>query len=537
MQRKRNYIMLMLVGLMLTNCSTGFDSAILNNAILNNRVVLHEKSGSRELLKGRKYRDLGEAKQQAPGQGKAEDKNSAQDLANEDAAIKAFRVAKNSGYAHIRIEAKRELAQLLYAQRGEYDTEILTLLAQLSNVDNSGELMGAAVGDAASTTMLADYYAKMGNESKAIKLLEPLILNNKSVKYLPAKVALYQLYADANKDDMEAKWAELLHDYEAENDAKWYPNMAKLYNMKHMSFYDSGLALKYYKLAELQGNDAGNMPISKILRYDPKHQDLASAVKYYEKAANLGNFKAVRALNEAYQQGGWLQADASKQRVWLEKLANNGDVKANMELGLVAANAGDAQAASKWFATVVASDFANNYEIAKKLYGVRRGQILAKSYAIQALNGGDVRALALLRKNYLTRWNNLEQTLEAEAFLQQNPKLLTVGMAKKLVKSFKQYGQNIKAIEWLKRAAYMGDVTSQKKLASYYAVGENVEQDLAQSLIFYEKAANAGDSESQYQLGLLYARGIGTAKNEAMAQKWLEKSGLQKSGLNKAGGQ
>jgi hypothetical protein len=65
-------------------------------------------------------------------------------------------------------------------------------------------------------------------------------------------------------------------------------------------------------------------------------------------------------------------------------------------------------------------------------------------------------------------------------------------------------------------------VDEEIKLAADYFAGRGVAQDARQAAYWYEKAAEAGDPESQLQTGYLYAAGIGVEKNPALAVHWYQ---------------
>ncbi|HUO44248.1 MAG TPA: tetratricopeptide repeat protein [Burkholderiales bacterium] len=75
----------------------------------------------------------------------------------------------------------------------------------------------------------------------------------------------------------------------------------------------------------------------------------------------------------------------------------------------------------------------------------------------------------------------------------------------------------------LKARAASGDKTAMRTLADAYF--EN--QDFAQAIPWYEKAAKGGDRKAQTSLGLIYYRGYGVEKNLSLALKWWRYAALQ----------
>ena len=89
------------------------------------------------------------------------------------------------------------------------------------------------------------------------------------------------------------------------------------------------------------------------------------------------------------------------------------------------------------------------------------------------------------------------------------------------------------ALPYLKSAATYGDVTSQRLLAYVYFLGENgVKKDFHQARKWFQKAAEQGDAESQFQLGAIYYTGDGVKRNIQASIKWFDKS--CKNGIQKA---
>ena len=63
-----------------------------------------------------------------------------------------------------------------------------------------------------------------------------------------------------------------------------------------------------------------------------------------------------------------------------------------------------------------------------------------------------------------------------------------------------------------------------------YANGEGVSQDYTKAFQWFEKAANKGMAEAQYNLGIFYDDGKGVRQNKATAKEYFGKAcdnGLQ----------
>ena len=58
------------------------------------------------------------------------------------------------------------------------------------------------------------------------------------------------------------------------------------------------------------------------------------------------------------------------------------------------------------------------------------------------------------------------------------------------------------------------------RLAGAYYKGEGVHQDYGEAVKWYQKAAEQGDSGSQYRLGVMYENGEGVAQDYVASYIW-----------------
>ena len=66
---------------------------------------------------------------------------------------------------------------------------------------------------------------------------------------------------------------------------------------------------------------------------------------------------------------------------------------------------------------------------------------------------------------------------------------------------------NVPDFKEMLQAAEQGDADAQYNLGVMYANGRGVRQDDAQAVQWYRKAAEQGDAEAQFNLGVMYADG------------------------------
>ena len=80
--------------------------------------------------------------------------------------------------------------------------------------------------------------------------------------------------------------------------------------------------------------------------------------------------------------------------------------------------------------------------------------------------------------------------------------------------------------------AESGDAEAQFQVARSYYIGDGVEEDEEEAVVWYRKAARKGHAEAMYRLGVCYYLGAGVAENGARAMEWFKKSAA--AGFKKA---
>src|SRR5712692_125360 len=84
--------------------------------------------------------------------------------------------------------------------------------------------------------------------------------------------------------------------------------------------------------------------------------------------------------------------------------------------------------------------------------------------------------------------------------------------------------QSAADIPALRQAAERGDAQSQYVLGLAYEFGKGVGVDPVQAAQWYRKAADQGYAGAQFNLGVAYANGTGIAKDLAQAAQWYRKA-------------
>lgn len=76
-------------------------------------------------------------------------------------------------------------------------------------------------------------------------------------------------------------------------------------------------------------------------------------------------------------------------------------------------------------------------------------------------------------------------------------------------------------------AAQEGNAEAQYKVGLRYALGDGVPQDDQQAIPWYQLAADQGNAGAQVSLGLMYAEGRGVAQDDTQAVTWYRKAAEQ----------
>jgi len=80
------------------------------------------------------------------------------------------------------------------------------------------------------------------------------------------------------------------------------------------------------------------------------------------------------------------------------------------------------------------------------------------------------------------------------------------------------------ALKWYQKAADLGDVTAHNNIGFMYFSGAGVSKDLDEAIKWFLKAADLGSTVAMDNLGELYSRGMGVARDYSEAFKWFRKA-------------
>jgi TPR repeat protein len=87
------------------------------------------------------------------------------------------------------------------------------------------------------------------------------------------------------------------------------------------------------------------------------------------------------------------------------------------------------------------------------------------------------------------------------------------------------------AVKEFRTAAEAGNADAQFNMALMYERGIGVGKDEQESVVWYRKSAEQGNSNAQFNLAVMYENGRGTAVDYYQANQWYRKAAVQGDGL------
>jgi TPR repeat protein/serine/threonine protein kinase len=215
---------------------------------------------------------------------------------------------------------------------------------------------------------------------------------------------------------------------------------------------DADIAISYYNRGVEYANGSG-VP-----------QNYEEALKWYRKAAELGQLDAMNNIGVCYADGQGVPKDLEESVKWYRKAAEQGSAIAQRNVGLAYLNG----------------------------EGVSKNAKTAVGWYKKSAMQGDADAQYILGLSYT----------EGE------------GVA----------ANSAEAVKWYQEAASQGHSESQNELGLCYENGKGVAKDLFEAVKWYQKSAEQGNAMAQYNLGIAHLKGEGIAKNTTKAFEWIQKS-------------
>ena len=308
-------------------------------------------------------------------------------------------------------------------------------------------------------------------------------------------------------------------------------------------------------------------------------EDYDEAAKWYQKAADQGDKNAQNNLGHMYANGEGVKQNYSKALEWYQKSADQGVTNAQVSVGWYYMNGFgnltndiiDYKKAIYWNQRAADNGDAEGFNNLGWLYenglGVEKNLTKAAELYQTAVtkgikNGAKQKNIEeaqrrLANINALIKANEKQTLQEAPVDAEAQIKLANESYKKK---NYKQ------AIDLYRKAAEQGNIAGQYNLGIMYEKGLGVKKDATQAIAWYQKGANQKDKDSlrnlinaqiklagqfyqdknfkdsvlwyrkvadlgsavgQYNLGILYEKGLGVAKDDNQAHSWFQKAADQ----------
>lgn len=200
-------------------------------------------------------------------------------------------------------------------------------------------------------------------------------------------------------------------------------------------------------------------------------QDYVRAVECYQKASDMGNEEATNSLGVCYLKGLGVAMDYKRAVELFHQAAQAEDAHAQFNLGLCYQNG----------------------------LGLKKNMDNSFVWYMQAAENGFPKAQRKVGDHYYT-----------------------LGYQNKDLHLAKKYMED--AAKWYEKAAYAGDLESQRHLAYCYRNGIGVKINKEKAAGWYEKAALQGDVMSQKIMAELCENGEGIKLDRAKAEMWRQRA-------------
>ncbi len=329
---------------------------------------------------------------------------------------------------------------------------------------------------------------------------------------------------------------------------------------------DEDIALDWYQKAAEQGYENAKKQIDEIqarraVREEArpylergmtalKEEQYQDALPDLRKAAELGGAEAQYQYAEVYLQGLGVEKDRKEAVGWLVKAYQQGHKQARIacgsfyaQIGLAAYNAEDYQ---KAFPLLEKAAMLGNAEAQNRLglcYGNGKGtekdEDKAFAWYQKAAAQGHEKAKKeaeeiqsrrksnICFKRGMAAFNN-KQYDAAEPLLKEAAEAGHVEAQYRLALLY--YTISIETglrvgYDWLQKAAENGHIEAKERLKSHDAIMDKAAAKCTLSV--YEKVAQEGEAEAQFQCGMMYYKGMGTEINKGRALFWFEKAAGQ----------
>ena len=305
---------------------------------------------------------------------------------------------------------------------------------------------------------------------------------------------------------------------------------------------DYAEAMRCFRLAVERGSARAALEIGRMYGLGlGVSKDEAEEVRWYREAADRGNAIAQFSLGMMYANGkGGLAKDDKEAVHWFRKAADQGNATAQNSLGIMYRDGRgvdrDDREAVRWYrkAADQGDAFAqNNLGVAYELGegGLPKSSDEAIAWYKKAAAQNDATAMENLKR--LSEKVGAEERAHKKTEIEgrDNKEGVTAQLA--LGYSYlngsggvtKNYAE---AMRNFRLAAEAGSVPAVYEIGTMYANGLGVNKDDSEAVRWFRKAADQGNADAQNYLGFMYEHGRGVlAKDDAEAARWYRKAADQ----------
>jgi TPR repeat protein len=319
-------------------------------------------------------------------------------------------------------------------------------------------------------------------------------------------------------------------------------------------------AIRFFRMAANQGFAPAQFHLGWLYGYQCM-EDCVEAVRWFRLAADQGYGPAQLNLGVMYDNGEGVAQDYAEAARWYRKAADQGYQEAQFYLGLLYEYAQDGfqdyVQAYYWLALATYENERCALKVPlfrKESYPAARDSLAAKMNSAQIAEaqlklGDEYKSRVCLMCSlsdslgsissdgsdrpcpHHPASRNEEYAREAAAWYRKAAELGNVDGQLKIAVAHRE-GTGVpkdfvEAVRWYRKAAEQGDATAQFDLGWMYDNGEGVLQDYAEAAGWYYKAAEQRLARAQFKLGALYHNGTGVAQNLAEAARWYREAAEQ----------
>ena len=255
-------------------------------------------------------------------------------------------------------------------------------------------------------------------------------------------------------------------------------------------------AIEIWSQDELRANPDAQFGLGVLyIRGMGIQQNMEKGVEFYKRAARLGHASAQFNLGLAYFTERGVKYSPGKAKLWWEKAAIQGHAGAQYNL-----------AAILWSGK-----------------GVGKDQASAMHWFRKAVHNGSVPAISFLRKLYQPMQQVLVENIKEinnRETSRSIPLIEEMGMYK-LAKQAMQEGSHDQAFKYWQPLAKDGHAESQYQVAVLYEQGLGVDQNLEEAIDWYRSAAEKGEPNAQFRIGLYHINESDDA-NPSLGLYWIQ---------------